>query len=189
MKFSIGVWSKKWYDEIERILRALTEDYNPIWNYDRYEDWLDNNNEDRSETNTRDIDATTKTDTDSSIDSKKTGTGQGTNQSEHKVSAYNESTYSPSSSDIGTTHDSRTETENSTNETTEKITSDSTDKYNSSGNTKQENKRTGRAWGNIGVTTSMQMIVEEVSNRQKFNVYDIIAEMFFKEFCIHHTRI
>lgn len=41
MKYSLGVVSRKWYHEFERIYRALTEDYNPLHNYDRHEEYTD----------------------------------------------------------------------------------------------------------------------------------------------------
>ena len=41
MRYSIGVWSRKWFMELERIAEALKAEYNPLWNYDRYEEWND----------------------------------------------------------------------------------------------------------------------------------------------------
>lgn len=38
---AIGVWSVKYSLELERIYQALTAEYNPIWNYDRNEEWSD----------------------------------------------------------------------------------------------------------------------------------------------------
>lgn len=38
---AIGVWSKKWALELSRIFEALTAEYNPIYNYDRYEESVD----------------------------------------------------------------------------------------------------------------------------------------------------
>ena len=37
----IGVWSKKWALELSRIFEALTAEYNPIYNYDRFEESVD----------------------------------------------------------------------------------------------------------------------------------------------------
>lgn len=37
----IGVWSRKNLDNWGRILTALTEEYNPLHNYDRIEEWTD----------------------------------------------------------------------------------------------------------------------------------------------------
>lgn len=41
MKFSLGVVSRKWYHEFERIYTALNEEYNPLHNYDRHEEYKD----------------------------------------------------------------------------------------------------------------------------------------------------
>ena len=41
MKYSIGAWGRKWSMELTRIAEALQAEYNPIWNYDRYEEWND----------------------------------------------------------------------------------------------------------------------------------------------------
>ena len=45
-------------------------------------------------------------------------------------------------------------------------------------------KRRGRAYGNIGVTTSATMLREEIETREQYNVYDLIANDFLKEFCM-----
>lgn len=45
------------------------------------------------------------------------------------------------------------------------------------------NKRNGRAHGNIGVTTTQQMIEQE-RNVVKFNIYDYIVDSFKNRFCI-----
>lgn len=39
--------------------------------------------------------------------------------------------------------------------------------------------------GNIGVTTTADMINQEIDLQSKFNVYEIIARMFFDELCLH----
>lgn len=38
--------------------------------------------------------------------------------------------------------------------------------------------------GNIGVTTNQQMIEEELKLRNRYNIYDIIADSFKKDFCL-----
>ena len=37
----IGVWGRKHYHDFERIYLALTEDYNPLYNFDRHEEYTD----------------------------------------------------------------------------------------------------------------------------------------------------
>lgn len=44
-------------------------------------------------------------------------------------------------------------------------------------------EHTAHLWGNIGTTTSQQMLREELEVR-KFNLYDQIADMVIKEYCI-----
>ena len=41
MKMSIGIWSKKWYRTFAEWLRGTHATWNPIYNYDRYEDGRD----------------------------------------------------------------------------------------------------------------------------------------------------
>lgn len=43
---------------------------------------------------------------------------------------------------------------------------------------------TGRTHGNIGVTTSQQMLEQELAVAPKLNVYDYIIESFRKRFCL-----
>lgn len=38
---AIGIWSSKYALELSRIHEALVAEYNPIWNYDRNEEWSD----------------------------------------------------------------------------------------------------------------------------------------------------
>ena len=39
--FAVGVWSRKWAASLERIALAMTTEYNPLHNYDRFEEWTD----------------------------------------------------------------------------------------------------------------------------------------------------
>ena len=59
--------------------------------------------------------------------------------------------------------------------TTGSGTQDNTDKY--------KNKHSSHLWGNIGVTTSAQMLQGELDVR-RFNIYSQIADIFVSEFCI-----
>lgn len=56
------------------------------------------------------------------------------------------------------------------------------DLVNSSGES-TDVKRTARMWGNIGVTTTQQMIEEE-RRVSKFNITDYIIESFKRRFCL-----
>lgn len=68
-----------------------------------------------------------------------------------------------------------------------------TNKRNESGNDKTNEKEKENIKlsiediekGNIGVTTTADMINQEIDLQSKFNVYDVIARMFFDELCLH----
>ena len=85
MKFSLGAVSRKWYTEFERIYKALREEYNPLWNYDRNEEYHD--------------------DTGGEVHS--TQPESATN--EHTVSAFNSSVYEPDSKDVSNAGHTKTE--------------------------------------------------------------------------------
>lgn len=123
----ISVWSKKQISVWEKLEETLYYDYDPISNYDRKEEWEDNNIE-NSENN---------------------GNSLG------KVAGFNSSELVESSG--AETRVTRNANNNS--------------------------KKSGRAWGNIGVTTTQQMIGEQRSV-VKFNIQDYIIEDFKKRFCL-----
>lgn len=86
-------------------------------------------------------------------------TSSNNNSNVSKVAAFNETTLQPSDSNEG----------------------DSSAKGEANANTNATRKL--RAYGNIGVTTTQQMIDEE-RRVVKFNIYDYIIDSFKKRFCI-----
>lgn len=143
MKFSLGVVSRKWQHEMERIYRALNEDYNPLHNYDRHEEYTD------------------KTE-------RKAGGSVTTNQPEDateelRVSAYNSASYEPDRKSFTNAGTVKSESENGENGT---ITHDA------------------HLYGNIGVTTSAAMALEETRLRAENNMYGVVADIFAKELLI-----
>lgn len=97
MKFSLGVVGKKWYHEFERIYRALTEDYNPLHNYDRHEEYTDTTERKAggTVTTTQPQDATEET----------------------RVAAYNSDSYEPDRKSYSNTGTVKSESENGENGT------------------------------------------------------------------------
>lgn len=129
MKYSIGAWGRKWSMELERIAEALQAEYNPIYNYDRYEEWTETDKPDVTTTRTHnDTDTRTNDNTDTqTLDNSTTRTHADTDtrtnnntdtqtnrydivteqnvdgNAEHQVSADNSSSYQPESKDITNT--------------------------------------------------------------------------------------
>ena len=153
MKNAIKVWSAKWYRTFSEWLKGTQAEWNPIYNYDRYEEgWDDNkkkyssiNNADYSDKRTADLqdkhvlntkdERTADTEENRILNTKdartadlkdestfnNTDTTSQTKESttEHKVAAYDSSSYVPSSQDIVNNGDSKIQhTGTVTNETT-----------------------------------------------------------------------
>lgn len=87
----------------------------------------------------------------------------GTINSENKVSAYDSNEYQPHDNTLSSSA-------NNTNSSTQVSATN-------------DNVRTGRTHGNIGVTTSQQMLQSEL-DIAKWNIYEQITDLFITEFCI-----
>lgn len=257
--YAVGVWSRKWAASLERIAAAMTAEYNPLHNYDRYEEWEDhekgeyknnltNSGEDVTQHSGDDVtthrgedvtrhsgedvtrhggqdvtrhggnDTTTNT---GSVTTTETGTRtEQTNNmtTERTVSAFNESAYQPdekntvNGSVVTTPNTTQTVTPNTTETvthgatetvergatetvkrgttetvergTTETLTHGATETLkrgtaeDGSGNDARDATHKGHLYGNIGVTTSVQMLTAEVDARKNYNMYAIAAELF-----------
>ena len=170
-KMAIHHWSMKQLPVWDK-LKATTEyDYNPIHNYDRTETWEDVTNATRStngdETTGRNTSGTTESDS----------TNGGSDTTEQKVSAYDTSSYQPreqNTTDYGQTNHVKGESA---------LDESGTRAYNEDEGRNETVKRTGHAEGNIGVTTTQQMIEAE-RDVVKFNIIDYIINDFKRRFCI-----
>ena len=87
---------------------------------------------------------------------------------------------SGTSEESGTTSGTRAVIEQGTSETNGRttLTSDTT------GSRENEGVHSGRIHGNIGVTTTQQMIYEEIRLRYHMNIYSMISDCFCDEFLI-----
>lgn len=132
--------------------RAMEMEYNPLENYDRIEEWTDN------ESNARNASTSTSTH----------GTTAGTDSQSHYVYGFNDNSQVLQSSDVN--HDSG-ENHGSTSI-----------KGNETGTV--DSVHSGRTHGNIGVTTSQQMLSAELDLAPRLNMYDVIAKDFRNRFCI-----
>lgn len=159
MKSAISFWAKKNAWTIKKWVKALELEYNPIENYDRQEEWTDARTGQgiTNSTSTSDGGHTLNTHSESTDETGK--------------SAFDSSEYSPYEKN----HDSTTsEDKNLYNENTV-----NNNAYENSDDT----SHIGRVHGNIGVTTSQQMLEAELK-LARFNLYQQIADLFINEFCI-----
>ena len=164
----------KWGKLIDNV---YAQTYNPLENYDRQEDT--SLSYEGSENVTRNVDSDRKTK--GTTADTRNDTSSANSSSQKNVFAFDSSTASPSDSDSGTTTATGTGTSNSTvdNSDTEKRTETEGHSF-----TDRKNVTASRIHGNIGVTTSVQMLTAEQEFRLKndfFNtVYEDIANTLLK---------
>lgn len=195
IKEAIGAVSHKWYRTIDKWYTALQIKYDPLYNFDRYEEWTDSGTDTgtvkRAGSNTGSVKrtgsntgtVTTDNDTSTSETSRSSGT---TNT---YVNAYNNntlvqdgqsaSTQSAESSSKGT--NDTTETRALTN--TDNETRDLASTDDETRNLATSGAHSGHLYGNIGVTTSQQMLESELQIAE-WSLYDHIADLFIKDLCI-----
>lgn len=154
----IGMWSRKNQYNWKKLYDTTLLEYNPIENYDRMEDWTDKNVESGSSFRSNDINNT--------FGNTVTNSGTVTEQN----TAFNAGLAD---------HAKEITSDNTTNNGTGYTQENGHD----SSSRDLKHTRTGRAHGNIGVTTSQQMIQSE-REVAMFNIYDIIAESFVENFCL-----
>lgn len=155
LKFAIGLWSKRNEYYFNETYKTLLYNYNPINNYDRHEVIKDINV--KNETSKEQI----------------TDKGKAVRTPElvntEKVAAFNEST-------------PQVRTENDVTGSDTSDTSSTRDRDNTVG-TNENNTRTADISGNIGVTSSQELI-EQQREIVNISMYDLIATSFKSEFCI-----
>lgn len=211
MQAAIGPWLRKWQRTIEKWLNALSIKYDPLYNYDRTEEWTDNRKlsgtKDTSGNRSHSINDSEnksgRTDNDNYSDTGTTTNGSGSEThsgsivTENETSAFDSGTYSPKdqttatdTTGIGTTNSQTTNTgvhdklhgtyeenagrnETGSENTTGKETTGGTDDL----------VHEGHLYGNIGVTTSQQMLRDELEVA-RFNLIDEITDLFLPEFII-----
>lgn len=160
----------KFYYKWQKLLdNVYTQTYNPIENYDRQEDT--SLSYEGSENVTRNVDSDRKikgTTADTRND-----TSSAESSSQKNVFAFDSSTASPSDSDSGTTTATGTGSSNSTvdNSDVEKRTETEGHSFND-----RKNVTASRIHGNVGVTTSQQMLESEVALRMKHDFFDTVYE-------------
>lgn len=104
------------------------------------------------------------------------------NYDRHEERTINESaTSNATTTDNTDTTDSATGFNSATLQTTGKVETDGTTTSNNSG--QRQNLETAHIHGNIGVTSSQQMIEQE-RNIARFDIYEMILDDFIEKFCV-----
>nr|DAJ23078.1 MAG TPA: Portal protein, Proximal tail tube, phi29, mature virion, VIRUS.3A [Caudoviricetes sp.] len=170
MKNRITIWSNKYQINWKKLYDTTVLEYNPIENYDRVEDWTDTDDE------------TTTSARDNTRNTNNTVKSTSTNEIVNNVNVTDQNTaFNAGLADHAKQITDGDTTENGTITNTE--TGKDTENESVNGGRTGKHTRNGRAHGNIGVTTSQQMIQSE-RDLVVFNLYDVIAESFIENFCL-----
>lgn len=172
LKVMIGTWSKLNLPTWERIYNASLLEYNPIENYNRNETETINTTG-KEQTNDSDRFDTSGKDSTSSSQSH-----FGSDTTKGDVTAYDSNSMKPhDESKITYGHNITDNTQISYGkaDTRTRVT----------GMTNSEDvTRTNKTTGNIGVTTSQQMLMSEKEIALEFNLLPAIVKSFIERFCI-----
>lgn len=184
---AVNVWSRKNYRVFDKWEKALNIEYDPLYNYDRTEEYTDEHTGqfDRTGSGTSSESSDyTRTDNLSSSDDH-TRTDNLSSDTTHSEKAFNDLSY------VGTSKDETDDTgtqriagTNTNSGTVRNAGSGSGSLSNSeNGTDAYTNTHKARLFGNIGVTTSQQMLQSEL-DIARWNLYEHIADLFCQEFCI-----
>lgn len=148
MKNAIAAWSAKEVYSWNRMYEAFQAEYDPIENYNRYEDTDDQNRG-----------AMTHSGSDSVA-------GSGSDTVTNRITSFDNNNFAD--------HDQAIAQKGSTDTTIYgHVVTDSTG-----------HKLISHIHGNIGVTTSQQMLESELELRPKLNIFDVIITSFKNRFCL-----
>lgn len=170
MKQRIGIWSDRNMWSWQKMCDVLDEEYNPIENYDRTEEWSDQNQSTETSHDQSDESNGFENLRTDNLKEKNSGTNRRQNV------AFN-SGLTDAEKNIVDGSINNTGTQKNV-ENGHKNTINDGDKSGNSSST-----HSGRVHGNIGVTTTQQMIQSELE-LAKFNIYETIADSFVQEFCL-----
>lgn len=168
---AVGVWSRKNYRTFDKWVKALDIEYDPLFNYDRTEEYTDTHTGSSNRTgsfNTSGSGSNTLTNnlTDTSADTLT-----------HSEKAYNDTNY------VGTTQDQSNGSITRTGTASNALSNTNQGSDSDLSNDSYTNVHKARLFGNIGVTTSQQMLQSEL-DIARWNLYEHIADLFCNEFCI-----
>lgn len=192
---SIHMWFRQNKDNFARIIAVMNKEYNPIENYDRYEDRTEGRTSEHSEDKTAktvgsmngsDITNMSNSQTGSANSTTTTNTGS---DSTDQRAADNSETFRNTNKTIGTanssgtngTYTNGTNTGNTNVNKLENTTEDVTEglKHESNENITESL----HVHGNIGVTTNQQMVQAELDLR-RYNIYEDICNRFVDKFLL-----
>ena len=203
LKTVIGLWSAERQDVWQKLYNTTVLQYNPIENYDRTEETeeLNDGMSVRSNEQNRDVQSSgvavraneQSRNAESSGSSSDINTQSGDNETVNSNTAYNSASFadtakviSSGSNNSSTSGSSSANTSETANENgSESRNDNASEKMKESGNESRSDRRKIRShvFGNIGVTTSQQMIQSE-RDIAEFCMTEYVINDFIQRFCV-----
>ena len=177
---AVNIWSRKNYWTFDKWVKAINIKYDPLFNFDRKEEYKDIHSGNYSKNGSGSSSGTNGT----TNNLTETHNLHSTNDAitSHSEKAFNDSSLVNNQSDVIDQDGSDTGTITNTGSITGTFSNN--DSNNESGNDGYTNTHEARLYGNIGITTSQQMFLSEVNDAATWNMYEHIADLFASEFCI-----
>lgn len=179
MMDAVNIWSRKHYPTFEKWIKALSIEYDPLYNYDRTEEYTDTHSGSYNKDTTGNGSGNNTTTNDLTMTNNLTDTNDVTMT--HSEKAFNDTNYVGAQQDVTDQDETHTGTVTNTGTTSDSYRNSSTD--NENGIDAYTNIHKARLYGNIGVTTSQQMLQSEL-DIARWNIYEHIADLFCEEFCV-----
>ena len=180
LKMAIENWSQKELITWERIYQASILEYNPIENYNRNEDITETHSgaithsgKDSNQASGNDTDATTGYDS---------LVGSGTDTDTHYRTSYDNNNFAGTEKIDMLKGSTQTQNHNTTLTHTNGRKDEFTHGHTITDTTSV--RRAGNTSGNIGVTTSQQMLEQELEVAPKLNIINIMIDSFRDRFCL-----
>lgn len=168
MKEAVTSWSYKNQIAFNRIWKTWNDEYEALHNYDRHEESNDSESISHKLSREEAEDSENNTETNSGVIS--------TSKSKNSVAAFDSSDLEIRDGQDGTVNETSGVTGKSEGKTTRNTEDSSSDQRAASHQI--------RAFGNIGVTSSQQLLEAEMQVRLKFNPYDLMVDSFITELTI-----
>lgn len=156
LKYAVTKWGHKYRDTFQKWADVWLAEYNPLHNFDRHEEYTDNGSN------------VSRTEQSNSANNSSFSSGSGENTL--TVSAYDSADWS---------NKDKTAVKNSD---TIQGSSNGTAEIKNTGS--NETTHDGHLYGNIGVTTTQQMMASEVEARRALNPYQLMVDLFIQNFTI-----
>lgn len=175
MRAAILQWFTERQWTFEHLVNIIKAKYSPIENTDRYEDLSESNIADISHSENIERDYLREEERSSGEDKSRAEEVNGQSDNNRNVSAYNVGDYTPTDSGSNTSSTSMDTSESNTYSESASYTESETDSTNRKIDDDRTHQLLRHVHGNIGVTTNQELIQQELSLLQDFNIYNWIA--------------